>query len=325
LKHKIRIITIDSEEYPECLKKIDNPPSVLFAYGNLNSFKENSGIGIVGSRKPAEYSVNVTSHLATELSKLGFVIVSGFATGVDYTAHTSALNLHNPTVAVLGCGLEINYPTAHSNLKYRFAENGGAVISEYFPNTQTFSAFFPIRNRIISGLSNGVIVIEATPRSGSLITANHAAEQNRDVFCVPPADIFSPKYSGVIPLLRDGAIPVYSYLDVAKEYCSELLEESSFATPLPEKIKTPKSKSTENIEKTENKKEKTVNNKQEINWDELDETTAKVLKLVCEKEILIDEISYKLDIKVPDLLMIIMDLAVRGYVKKNVGGIISPV
>lgn len=155
-------------------------------------------------------------------------IVSGFALGVDSAAHRAALRRNLPTVAVLGCGINVNYPKENAELKEQMTESG-LILTEFLPGTQPMGSNFPKRNRVLSGLSLGTVVVEAAIGSGSLITAEHAADQGRDVFCVPPADILDRRYAGVFRYLRDGAIPVFTLNDILNEYY----------TTYPHKLSTP--------------------------------------------------------------------------------------
>ena len=211
------ITTYADAAYPTVLRSICNPPLVLFSLGRLDFLSDYLGFTIVGTRHPSEYSLRVTERIAGGLAEQGLTIVSGFAMGIDGAAHTAALQKNAPTVAVLGAGLNVNYPHEHADLKAQMAQEA-LLITEFFPCTRPLPCNFPIRNRILSGLSLGVLVVEAAIGSGSLITANYAAEQGRDVFCIPPADIFDRRYAGVIRYLRDGAIPAFSLNDILNEY-----------------------------------------------------------------------------------------------------------
>ena len=152
-----------------------------------------------------------------DLVQMGFVPVTGYAAGIDITANLCALEADKPSIALMGCGLDVAYPKSHVNLKYEIAKHG-LILSEFLPGTSPAPANFPLRNRVLSGLSMGTFVIQAPVRSGALITAENAMEQGRDVFCIPPADIFDKRYMGVIKYLRDGAIPVFDSRDIVYEY-----------------------------------------------------------------------------------------------------------
>ncbi len=214
----IRIVTLDDIEYPSLLKNIYSPPIVLFVRGSLTCLSDAVSLAVVGPRRPSDYAVRAGERLCTELVKLGTVLVSGLAVGIDTVAHTCAVRAGVPTIGVLACGQLVNYPAENEELKKRIVECGGAVISELLPHASVDSGYFRQRNRMISGLGMGTLIVEASTRSGCLLTANHAIDQGRDLFCVPPGDITRESCMGVVPYLRDGAIPVFDHLDIVKEY-----------------------------------------------------------------------------------------------------------
>lgn len=213
-KNGIRIITLNDNDYPMLLKSIDNPPIVLFCAGNLSGLDNALTVSAVGTRNPSSYSISVTRRIIPQLCEVGAVITSGLAVGIDYEVHKACINSGGRTIGVLGCGIMINYPADNAKLKREIIENGGAVISELLPYTRPSADYFQYRNRIISGLSKGTLVIEADEKSGALLTANHACEQGREVFYIPPHDILSPRFMGAASLGRDGAVPVFNYLDI---------------------------------------------------------------------------------------------------------------
>lgn len=210
-KNKINVITYKDCNYPDRLKYIENSPRVLYFRGDINS-KDNLSISIVGSRKYTDYGSSVVRYVVNELSKLNVTIVSGMAYGIDSLAHKISLENNNRTIAVLGNGVDVVYPIKNSNLYMNIIEKG-AVLSEYPLGTKSMPYHFPERNRIISGLSLGTIVIEAKDKSGSLITAKYAAEQGREIFAVP-GNINSIYSEGTNMLIRDGAIPFLSIDDI---------------------------------------------------------------------------------------------------------------
>ncbi|MDE6580307.1 MAG: DNA-protecting protein DprA, partial [Ruminiclostridium sp.] len=219
-KAEIKIVTLNDEDYPYRLQNIYNPPILLFYKGSLSGINSEVCITGVGARGATAYTAKVTRHTCMDLAKLGTVLVSGMAAGVDHLVHQSAIDVGGKTVGVLACGIGIDYPRGSIPTRERMYELGGACISELLPYTQTSKGYFHARNRIMSGLSLGTIVFQAGKRSGSLITADHAIQQGRDLFCVPPHDLFDPDYSGVVKYLRDGAIPLFNYLDVVNCYFS---------------------------------------------------------------------------------------------------------
>jgi DNA processing protein len=207
------IITIKDGIYPDALRNIPDAPAVLYCRGKL--VKDEICIAVVGSRRATSYGLDMAKRLSRELASHGVTIVSGMARGVDSKAHLGALEAGGRTVAVLGCGVDIIYPYENSGLLSRICQSG-AVISEYLPGTQPISYNFPARNRIISGLSQGVTIIEANDKSGSLITAEFALEQGREVFAVP-GNINSMNSSGTNRLIKDGAKLVTDTGDILEE------------------------------------------------------------------------------------------------------------
>lgn len=204
------IISFEDEKYPALLKLIPDPPAVLYFRGEL--MVEEPAVALVGSRKATPYGLNVTQYLARDLASAGVTIVSGLARGIDARAHTAAVQAGGRTLAVLGSGVDVIYPSEHKALADKVAENG-AVISEFPLGTPPNRENFPVRNRIISGLSSAVVVIEASSKSGSLITARMAAEQGREVLAVP-GSIFNESSQGCHSLIKDGAALVQSWTDV---------------------------------------------------------------------------------------------------------------
>jgi DNA processing protein len=213
-KH-ISIIAYDDPLYPPLLKNIHDPPVVLYLRGNpavLNC----QGVGMVGSRAATHYGKSIAEQLASSLVRKDFTIISGMALGIDGAAHKGAMAAEGRTIAVLGCGIDIIYPPGNHKL-YQDIVASGAVVSEYPLGTMPENFRFPARNRIISGLSLGVVVVEAANRSGSLITARHALEQGREVFAVP-GRIDSVKSAGTHTLLQQGAKLVHSVNDIVEEF-----------------------------------------------------------------------------------------------------------
>ncbi|HEY2830268.1 MAG TPA: DNA-processing protein DprA, partial [Thermoanaerobaculia bacterium] len=209
------VITLVDPDYPPILKEIVDPPLALHVRGD-RSLLARHAIAIVGSRRASPYAVNAAKHLAAPLaSEAKLVVVSGLARGVDAAAHEAALDAGGTTIAVLGTGIDLVYPKSNRAL-FRRIETEGLIISEFPPGTPPLAQNFPIRNRIISGLSLGTIIVEATGRSGSLITARTAAEQGREVFAVP-GSIFANGTEGTHRLIQYGAKLVHDANDVVEE------------------------------------------------------------------------------------------------------------
>lgn len=213
----IKIITPDMEAYPKTLLNIDNPPAVLYTKGKMPDFDNTPSFCIVGPRECTEFGKKSAFSLAYRLALGGMTIVSGGAVGADFYAHTGALKADGITALVMPCGIDIEYPAANKDLRKAVLEKG-CVITEFPPGYNVTKGAFRIRNRILSGLSLGVAVVEAKEQSGALITANCAAEQGRDVFVVPGRAKISEHYAGSDKLLKDGAIPLLSAVNIFEQY-----------------------------------------------------------------------------------------------------------
>lgn len=225
-------------KYLQRLDTIAKKPKALYSIGAL-PVSQGPSIAIVGTRKPSTYGKEVTYQLAYELAKRGVVIISGLALGVDAIAHRAAVDAGGTTIAVLANGLPDIYPASHKSLAAAIIQKGGAIISEYEPGTGARPYQFLQRNRIVSGLADGIIITEAASRSGTLNTAAHALDQGREVFVVP-GNITSPLSSGCNALLKQGAMPVTSFQDVLEVIAPNLLQSQTLLplgnTPLESKI-----------------------------------------------------------------------------------------
>jgi DNA processing protein len=224
----IDLVPFTSPNYPARLRMIADPPPCLYVKGSLRA-DDDKAIAIVGSRIASDYGRRVARDLARGLAYLGFTVVSGMARGIDGTAHETVLQAGGRTIAVLGSGAERAYPPEHVHLYRRITENG-AVISEFPIGTRPLAFNFPARNRLISGLSLGVVVVEATERSGSLITASMAVEQGREVFAVP-GEAGASRSRGAHRLIRQGAKLVETVDDIIEEIAPQLLHRSGRAVP----------------------------------------------------------------------------------------------
>lgn len=282
---EIKIIKKSSRDYPKILKEISNAPKQLYARGELPK-NQDMNFSIVGTRAASEYGKTLAFKIAKELAELGFNIVSGLALGIDTQAHLGALAGNGKTIAVLGSGtLDASiFPKENLALAKKIAASGGAVISEYEPEAKSEIWYFPERNRIISGLSRGVLVVEAPEKSGALITARLALEQNRDVFAIP-GSVFSKNSIGTNNLIKSGAKMVTSVGDI--------LEELNLA-----ELK---------INKKENEKEKLT-----------DEENA-VLNIILKEPAHIDKICEIGKLPASRVMSIVSVLEIQGIIK-NVGG-----
>ena len=212
----IEIIPYTSPRYPERLKSISNPPAVLYAKGKEIDIDGECSVTVVGPRVASDYGLKASFSLARRLAASGVLIVSGGAVGVDGMAHRGAVSVGSPTVAILGCGINYDYPKGNAALRDKISQNG-ILFSEYPPDFPPSKSTYPARNRLLSAISCGTVVIEAGITSGALITAGYAAEQGRDVFVIP-GNPSLPQYEGSNKLLKDGAKPVLTAADVLEEY-----------------------------------------------------------------------------------------------------------
>ncbi|BED92368.1 MAG: DNA-protecting protein DprA [Candidatus Paraimprobicoccus trichonymphae] len=297
-----KVITIENENYPELLKNIVNPPCVLYVKGDVSNLNKKICISIVGTRNATSYGTEIANELAYKLSKLGVIIISGCAIGIDKSAHFGALDAKGETIAVLACGLNYPYLMGHYNLREKISRNG-ALVSEFPPDFRASELNFVIRNRIISGLSLGTVVIEAGEKSGSLITTSFAVDQNRDVFVVP-VDMRSPVSKGSINLIRDGAKVITCAEDILYEYKNiynfEKTKRNFYSN---EKINN-------------NLKTKNINLESLVN---LSENSKVVYEEIKKKKIHINELSLNTNIKIRELLTSITELELSGLIQSYPG------
>lgn len=272
------------EAFPQLLKQIHDCPPVLFYKGNLQAFSLKT-IGIVGTRKVSDYGKFVTEKFTSELVQNGFTIVSGLALGVDAIAHRTTLEMGGTTIAVLGSGLDKIGPVSNLNLAHQIEVSGGIIISEYFPETESNAGTFPARNRIISGVSLGVLITEGKEDSGSLITARAAVEQNREVFAVP-GPINSINSTGPAKLIKEGAKLVTKVEDI--------LEELNGIS------QNPKSK-TQKIE--------------EINFDS--EIEKKIYESLISGEKEIDDIARETKLQIAQVVATLSSLEIKGLIRSS--------
>jgi len=340
------IVTFEDSDYPEPLKHIFNPPVLLFTEGNIADINDQIRINVIGTRTPSEYSYKIASYLCSALAKTGIVIVSGMAVGLDKCAMTAASENAGKVVGVLACGIDVEYPRGSKSFRKTVAESGGVCVSELMPRDPTRPNYFHARNRIMSGLSSGTLIIEAGERSGCHITALHAINQNRDLFCVVPHDILDPRYSGVIRYLRDGAIPVFSHIDIINEYLSDVCERLSdalAASAIPKNLEKPTAptksiKSTKSA-KSEKPKENSVQNaeKQEkpallfknkppapqtapkADYSQLPEEQLKIINALKKSKLTFDEIVKKKLCDSAQAYEILLDMELDGLVERIAG------
>ena len=303
-KMNISYITIDDEEYPEKLREIYDPPYILYYIGNI-SILNNFSIGVVGSRKATDYGRNATKIIAGGLAEKGIIIVSGMARGIDSYSHIFCMEAGTPTIAVMGTSIEKTYPQSSIKLKKDIIEKGGVVLSEYYIGTKTEPAYFAMRNRIISGLSDGVVVVEGKEKSGALITMDCALQQNRNVYSVP-GSIFSEMSRGCNNLIAEGAKPVQKSEDIIEDFDSIFDGENGL-----------NKNNNKKIYKNSGKTSSTCVN---IRFDDVDgenisEEEIFIIKILRSKGVLdIDELSVLTKYDLTDLIYYINKLIIKGLV-----------
>jgi len=232
------VLILDDGSYPALLREIDDPPPVLYVKGDWQACLDQPCVGVVGSRQCSTYGVNASEMLSRDLASRGITVVSGLARGIDAAGHKGAIQGHGRTVAVMGTGIDAVYPRENTGLARDILSNGGCLVTQFPLGTPPLKDNFPYRNRIISGLSLGILIIEASERSGSLITARLAMEQNREVMAVP-GNITSGNSFGTNYLIKSGAKLVQQWQDVVSELPSDIA-----SSILPPKIDVQKPEAT---------------------------------------------------------------------------------
>lgn len=213
----VSIITPDDPRYPNRLRNIIGMPAVLYMVGTLDNIDSEVVVSVVGTRKETLYGRTAAEKISYELAAGGAIVVSGLALGIDSAAHRGALKANGRTIGFLACGLDVDYPKENAELKRKMCDNGGAVITEYPSGASPLPGNFPVRNRLLSGISLGTLIVEAPEKSGAMITANMALEQGKDVFAVF-GNIFEDRHGGNNKLIKDGAKPISSGADILQEY-----------------------------------------------------------------------------------------------------------
>lgn len=329
LSKGIHVISIDNPLYPQILKNIANPPFVLFCAGNIESLNYDYPITMVGTRKPDDYGKKSAKNISGELVLMGASIISGLANGCDRECHMGALQNNGVTIGVCACGINVDYPKNSADLKREICKKG-CIISEFPMNCPVRRQNFAIRNRILSGLSLATIVIQGTLKSGTMLTANHAISQDRDVY-VLTGDPFNPLSQGPLSLLEEGASPFMESGAIIEHYRNIYKKDLILpqraddnlkvkTAPFKEKEKNPKTK--KNFGNTLPVERETCcqDTKNKKFPDDLPQEQKDILLLLQEKPLQIDEMVAKTSLPSYRLLSILTQLELFSYVKALPGG-----
>ena len=323
-----KIITPDDNLFPEGLRNLPDMPLVLYGIGDCSVMNDAVSIGMVGTRNASNYGIETAQKLSFLLALSGATIVSGGALGIDSEAHAGAMLAKGRTLAFLGCGLSVNYLKENAALR-RAITRYGAVVSEYSPFTTASRTTFPTRNRLISGVSLGVVVVEAGVKSGSLITANFALEQGKDVFAVP-GDIVRSSFDGTNHLIKNGAKPVFTAEDVLSEYeyrYGDLLDMSNSGTTIASVPYVDYRKKKDKSQATPVKKEAAVKvaekPKEKIEKKALPEDVSEEAKIIYsvlnENGVHIDDIVRETNLKMNVVLSSLTELEILDFVQLESG------
>ena len=282
--HNIDFLCCQDDAFPKSLKEIPDPPFCLYVKGNISLLSSDDLFAIVGTRKATSYGIQITKKLTMELVEAGFGIVSGLALGIDAVAHRTCLSSKGKTIAVLGCGINTVYPSSHQSLYDEIISSGGAICSEFYPDALVHKGFFVSRNRIISGLSKGTLVIEGSIKSGALITAKCSIDQGKDVFACP-GNITSDSSAGPNYLIQQGAMLTTSITDILDAYAIR----QPIAVPLP--------------------------------WIESLSQEAKTIVDCLKKEpLILDLILENVDLPISEVTSLLSELEIEGYIERNKEG-----
>ncbi len=334
-ENDIYVIPFDSSSYPDKLRYINDPPIVLFSRGDLRCLKNRKIIAAVGTRHPSDYSLSTAHTLCASIAGTGAAVVSGLAVGLDTQAHRGALSVNGVTVGVLACGHLVDYPTASHELKEDIIRGGGAIISELLPEANLPQGYFNTRNRLISGLADATVVLQAGARSGTLLTAAHAFEQRRRVFFIPPHDIMDSQYSGAAKLYADGASPVFGYEDIVNaftitgETVSTPVSSNTAPTNPPRDpalvppAASPKTKPARSTKSAAKSAPTPVQSPQKAIPEGLDKDETKIYKALMNESLDLDLIVVRTEIYYRTVMEILMEMEVNGLVERHPDGMYS--
>lgn len=320
---RMGILTLTDASYPRRLRGISDPPLVLFYKGVMPDMDSQPVIGVVGTRKATPYGMNNAKGISRQLTTCGGLVVSGGAAGIDTAALEGALEAGKPVVAVLGCGADVAYPKNNKNLFDKIAQQG-CIISEYLPGTGPAPWQFPERNRIISGLSDGILVVEAPEKSGALITARDAMNQGREVFAVP-GNIDSATCAGSNGLLRDGASAAMSGWDVLRDYAPRYpdVRQRPVAPLIAEEAeKRPPIIQQHDKKDIDNPPQCAYSDSKNLSGN-LDEKSRKVLAGIGTSPTSLDDVLGRVDLPATEVMQVLTKLALLGIVENHPGRMVS--
>lgn len=283
-KKGITFIHPEDERYPYLLRHIDNQPTGLFVLGDLSTCNLDKTLAVVGSRRASENSKHILRNILSGFANTDICIVSGLAEGIDTVAHKTAIENNLKTIAVIGCGFDKIYPKSNIGLFNNIKEGNGAIITEYWPDTDAISWHFPVRNRIVSGLSKGVLVAEAAMKSGAMITARLALEQGKELMCIPGL-ISNPNTEGIYHLLKNGAALITNTQDI--------LDALNW---------------TINISKNTNTNNQNLTKKEQL-----------IINCIKKDSLTIDELIIKTNLNINDLMVILTKLELNGIISQTNG------
>lgn len=331
----IKYYSYESEGYPRHLKTIADPPAMLFFKGNLDFLIDKRLIAVVGTRRPSEYSLEITDKLGSDLIDRGFLLVSGFAEGIDQRVNTVSMNKGSFPIAVCGTPINYDYPRGSSELKELVANNG-VVISEYYPGCKVLSGAFVNRNRISVGISDAVLFVEAKKDSHGLDNYNHAVYQGKPVFVVPPHDIFDKRYFGQRDLIRNECKPIFSADDIVYTFSrggefdfDNIQSLGDYNLPADDSVFY-----NHKNDKEENKKKKVIKKNKvkitepqleeskpavEIDYSSLDEIQTKICRVLENNNLIADDIAARLGLDISQVLAELTELELFGYVRSLPG------
>ncbi len=310
----IDIIPLGDKRYPVTLSAMDNPPLLLYVKGRLPDFENLPSVAVVGPRKISDYGKKAAFSLSFRLARSGFIVVSGGALGCDTYVHAGALKTNGITVLVMGCGILADYLPQSRKMREAVTVNG-CIISEYSPKTTATRFSFPIRNRIMAGLSLGTVVIEAPEKSGSLITARHANDQGRDVFVIPGSN-GDLQYKGSNALLRDGAKPLIDLSDVFGEYIKRFPDKINIERAYDTKILERDEPTLSAIKPTEQKLQKNISKK----FNESLSKEAKIVYNCIDRQKFLPEEIQNTSLSSTKLLSALTELEMEFLIKAVPGG-----